>query len=129
MADKKITPDRLATGRTLILNYLQECYDHLPLHPHEQALALAAAGLVPSIQAAHYASADDPVKAQGAWLLATAWFLKLIHPKPLRRAGGELYKFLDELEFENPGAWAQTHNDVVGVIRDAGYELSDIRNR
>ncbi len=106
--------------------YLQECYDNMPLHTHEQSLALAYAGLTPT----DASTVIDPsnAKSQPAWVLSTCLFMRMMYPEPKRESGEALYKFLDELELDDPGGWASTHNDVVEIIRDAGYEVEELRN-
>jgi hypothetical protein len=116
-----ITHEQLDTAEELVKAYLQECYDNLPLETQEQCLALAAAGLVPAGQEKF---AETPI-AGSAWVLATCWFLKMVHPTPLREAGHKLYKFLDSVELEDPAGWAATHNKVGDLIREAGHDVSD----
>lgn len=107
-------------------NYLQECYDNLPLKTHEHSLALAYAGLRPSDAPPHI-DPDHP-KGRAAWVLSVCWFLKMMHPTPLRESGKPLYALLEQLEMDAPGDWANTHNEVVEVIRNHGYEVDDLRN-
>lgn len=126
MTDTPIKDTALERAVDLVTDYLQECYDNLPLHSHEHSLALASCGLIPS----HAVAKVDPTnpKAQAAWILATCWFLRMMYPEPVRDSGKPLYKFLDELEFDAPGDWANTHNEVAGIIRDSGYDINEFRN-
>jgi len=110
----------------LVHDYLQECYDHLPLRVHEHALALAYAGLRPSNAPARV-DATNP-KERAAWVLSVCWFLKMMHPTPLREAGKPLYEMLNQLEMEAPGDWANVHNQVVEVIREHGHDIEDLKN-
>lgn len=119
----KIDNEFLDKAEDLVLAYLQECYDNLPLNVQEQQLALAATGLVPTGQDRF---AENAVTG-AAWVLATCWFLKLVHPKPLREAGKELYHFLDSVELDDPGSWIQTHNNVRELIHDSGYSIEDLQ--
>lgn len=127
MSANTITNELLDHAHNLVRDYLQECYDNLPMSTNEQNLALAATGLIPTGRATEFLVTDENPNAQAAWVLATCWFLKLVHPDPIREAGRPLYQFLDHLELQDPGAWAQTHNDVAKVISDAGHEIDDFR--
>lgn len=106
-----------------MLAYLQECYDNLPLNEQEQQLALAAAGLVPTGQERFAKNATTGA----AWVLATCWFLKLVHPKPVRDAGEALYEFLDSVELDDPSGWLNTHNNVRELIHQSGRKISDFQ--
>lgn len=116
----------LSRATTIAREYLQECYDNMPLHTHEQSLALAYAGLTPT-DASAVVNSSNP-KSQPAWILSTMLFLRMMYPEPRRKTGHLMYDFLDELELDDPGGWASTHNDVVAIIRDSGYEISEFRN-
>ena len=118
--------DVLPRALELAQDYLQECYDHLPLHVHEHSVALAYAGLRPS-EAPPQIDPSNP-KAHAAWVLSTCLFLRMMYPTPLRAAGQPLYDFLEQLEMDAPGDWAHTHNKVIEVIREHGHEIDDLRN-
>jgi hypothetical protein len=122
-----ITHTQLEKAHELVQDYLQECYDNLPLHLNEQSVALAATGLVPTSEHTKFVASDDNPNVQSAWVLATCWFLRMMHPDPLRKAGRPLYKFLDEMELDSPAAWAETHNNVAQIIRDSGHDVDEFR--
>ncbi|NBU11725.1 MAG: hypothetical protein EB141_00510 [Verrucomicrobia bacterium] len=126
MTDSVIKIEALERVVKLSREYLQECYDNLPLRTHEQSLALACCGLVPEYAVAKVDAANP--KAQAAWVLGTCWFLRMMYPNPVRRAGKPLYELMDELELDAPGDWASTHNEVAGIIRDSGHDIDDFRN-
>jgi len=120
-----IEPEKLDNAFELIANYLQECYDNLPLQMHEQSLALASCGLVPS-HAVTQVDTTDP-KAKTAWVLACCWFMRLMYPDPIRESGKPLYSLMDELELDSPGDWANTHNEVASIIRNSGHDISEFQ--
>jgi len=120
-----IEPEKLDNAFELIANYLQECYDNLPLQMHEQSLALAACGLVPS-HAITQVDTTDP-NAKTAWVLACCWFMRLMYPDPIRESGKPLYSLMDELELDSPGDWANTHNEVASIIRNSGHDISEFQ--
>lgn len=114
-----ITSEQLEQIRALAQGYVRECSDNPPLSVSEQGLALALAGAMPSRAREDF---GDSPSAELAWVVACCWFLKKTHPDNARLMAPPLYAALDRLEMQNPGDWADIHNDIEGLLRDEGLE-------
>ena len=112
-----ITSAQLEQIRTLATAYARECSDNPPLSVSEQGLALALAGAMPSRAREEF---GDTPQADLAWVVACSWFLRKTHPSSARQSAPALYEALDRLEMQNPGDWAEIHNDVEGILREDG---------
>jgi hypothetical protein len=112
--------------REHVHNYVQECSNNMPLRSvYEQTLVLAYANVMPDELPPYFDRSAD--NAQDSWLIATCWFLKLMHPDPLRESGVALYKALSQMELEEPGRWAQVYSEVDSLIQESGSNIDDLR--
>ena len=112
-----VTTEQLEQVRSLARAYVRECSDEPPLSVGEQGVALALAGAMPSRAREEF---GDTAQSDLAWVVACCWFLRKTQPDNPRRMAAPLYAALDRLEMQNPGDWAEIHNDVEGILRDGG---------
>lgn len=117
-----VTTAQLERVRTLAVHYMRECSDDPPLSTAEQALALALAGAMPSDAREMY---GDSPQAHLAWVVASCWFLRVVHPESPRLAAAPLYDELDGLEAHAPGEWVVTYSAVREVLRQHGIDPRD----
>jgi len=115
--ESPITSEQFEQIRSLARAYVRECSDNPPLSVSEQGLALALAGAMPTRAREDF---GDSPQADLAWIVACCWFLRKTHPQNARRMAAPLYAALDRLEMQNPGDWAEIHNDIEGLLRDNG---------
>ena len=88
----------------------------------EQIRALALAGAMPSRARRDF---GDTPSAELAWVVACCWFLKKTHPDNARIMAPPLYAALDRLEMQNPGDWADIHNDIEELLGDEAPRDAD----
>ena len=112
-----VTTEQLEQVRSLARAYVRECSDEPPLSVGEQGVALALAGAMPSRAREEF---GDTAQSDLAWVVACCWFLRKTQPDNPRRMAAPLYAALDRLEMQNPGDWAEIHNDVEGILREDG---------
>ncbi|MBM3665479.1 MAG: hypothetical protein FJW92_06770 [Actinobacteria bacterium] len=114
-----ITTEQLEQIRALAQGYVRERSDKPPLSVSEQGLALALAGAMPSRARRDF---GDSPSAELARVVACCWFLEKTHPENAGRMAPPLHAALDRLEMQDPGDWADIHNNIEGMLRDGGVE-------
>jgi len=108
-----LTTARLEAVRAAATHYLRECADDPPLTAAEQVLALAVAGVMPTIV---YRRFGDTDQARLAWVVASCCFLRLELPANEHLTAAGLYALLDELEMFTPAAWVETYAAIERMI-------------